>query len=181
MKLAIKVPVLIVGLVITAVSLIVAVQTYSTRTLIREEAISKAEETAYRYANDIDAYLEVAMDTARTLAHVFETAMDKEQAIAISRDQANALLQGVLGKNPDFLAVWTCWEPNAFDGMDATFKGTQGHDDTGRFIPYWNRGSGDITQEALVDYDQPGSGDYYLLARDRGQEIIVDQIGRAHV
>jgi len=134
----------------------------------------KAEEMAFRYANDIDAYVEVALDSARTLAQVFETAADKSAGFAMGREQANAILNGLLEQNPEFLGVWTCWEPDAFDGLDKTFKGTKGHDETGRFVPYLSREQGKIVLTALVDYQKKGPGDYYLLARNSGVETIVE-------
>jgi len=173
-SLSIKLPLTIVGLVLLAISVIVSVQSYTTQKMVEEEAMLKAEEMAFRYANDIDAYLEVALDSARTLAQVFETATDKSTGFAVGREQANAILRELLEKNTEFLGVWTCWEPDAFDGLDMTFKETKGHDDTGRFVPYWYRKDGKIDITALVDYANKGAGDYYQLARDSGVETIVE-------
>ena len=74
-------------------------------------------------------------------------------------------LKQVLVDNPGFLAVWTCWEPNALDGKDADFIDAFGHDETGRYLPYWNRLHGDIDVEPLVDY---------TVARE--MEITISQI-----
>ncbi len=174
MKLAVKLPLIMVGLVVAAVTLIVIIQAINTKKMMEEEAISKAEEMAYRYANDIDAHLEVAMDSARTMAEIIEIAHDPASGLTLNRDQVNSLLKGILEKNPGFLGVWTCWEPGGFDGQDAAFKDKTGHDTTGRFIPYWCRTDGKVVLEPLVDYDKPCAGDYYLLARDSGDETIVE-------
>lgn len=173
-KLSLMLPLAMVGLVVLAITAIVAVQSYTTQQMVGEEAMLRAEEMAYRYANDIDAYMEVALDSARTLAQVFETAKDMQASFELGRDQANAILRGVLNQNPEFLGVWTCWEPDAFDGRDMAFKNADGHDATGRFIPYWFRHDGQISLDALADYSQAGPGDYYLLARNSGQETILE-------
>jgi methyl-accepting chemotaxis protein len=41
-------------------------------------------------------------------------------------------------------------------------------------VPYWNRAAGKVAVEALVDYTKPGAGDYYLLAKNSGEETILE-------
>ena len=172
--LKIKLTVPIVSLVVLVLSVTIFLQSRSSLQVAREEAYSKATEMGYRYGNEVDAQLEVAMDAARTLAQVFEAVKMGGAKFPMSRDAANELLKGLLERNAEFLGVWCCWEPDAFDGDDKSFAGQPGHDSTGRFIPYWNRGSGKAVQEPLVDYTKPGSGDYYLLARNSGQETLLE-------
>ena len=140
--------------------------------MAKTEALDKAEQTAYRYSGVVKAELEVAMDAARTTAQLFEGI--KNSVEAPERENLNGMLKQLLERNPDFIGVWTCWEPNALDGKDTAFAGKEGHDSTGRFIPYWNRGSGKTVVEALIGYDQPGDGDYYLLSQQTGNETILD-------
>lgn len=136
------------------------------------EAMEKAEQIAYRYSGVVKAELEVAMDATRTTAHLFEGI--KNSVDAPQRSDLNGMLKQVLERNPKFIGVWTCWEPNALDGNDAAFASTEGHDSTGRFIPYWNRGTGKTIVEPLIEYDQPGAGDYYLLTQRSGEETILE-------
>jgi methyl-accepting chemotaxis protein len=75
--------------------------------------------------------------------------------------------RGILGN-------YTAWEPDAFDGRDAEFVNTAGHDVTGCFVPYWNRGAGSIAVEPLIDYTKEGAGDYYLIPVKSGKEKIID-------
>ena len=174
MRLGVKLPLIMVGLVVVTIALLTTAQSYSTRELIVEEAVLKSEEMAYRYSNRISANLEVAMDTARAIANVLETAIDPGTEINLNRAQVIAMLRGILAKNPEFFGICCCWEPDAFDGKDADFKNTDAHDSTGRFIPYWYRDGNELKLEPLVDYDKPGDGDYYLLARDSGRETLLD-------
>jgi methyl-accepting chemotaxis protein len=91
------------------------------------------------------------------------------------RDYFNQILVRYLADHSNLLAAWTCWETNAFDGRDNQFIGTAGHDKTGRYVPYWYRdGNNKIALEPLVDYDTPGAGDYYLLAKQTRQPVIVE-------
>ncbi len=140
--------------------------------MAEKEAIDKARQIAYRYSGVIKAELEVAMDAARTMAQTF-TGL-KNSGEMPSRKTLDRILAQVLEDNPSFLGVWTCWEPEALDGKDKTHAGKPGHDATGRYVPYWNRGSGGIAVEPLLDYDKEGAGDYYLLSLRSGQETILD-------
>ena len=71
------------------------------------------------------------------------------------RGLLNEIMRGVLVANSGLLGVWTVWEPDALDGRDAMFAGAPGHDQSGRFVPFWHRYGGRIRLEANIDYDKP--------------------------
>lgn len=139
--------------------------------LAEKEAFDKAKQATYRYANKLESEIEVALDAARILAQSFEGM--KRQGVP-PRDMIDGVLKNVLLDNPSFMAVWTCWEPDALDGLDLDFAHSVGHDETGRFVPYWHRMRGDIEVEPLTDYTVKGNGDYYLVPRDMAEETIFD-------
>jgi methyl-accepting chemotaxis protein len=58
------------------------------------------------------------------------------------------------------------WEPNKFDGKDIEFANREGHDETGRFIPYWTRETGELKLRALRSYNSAKQGNYHTLCRD---------------
>jgi len=86
----------------------------------------------------------------------------------------DATIRQFLERNPGLLGAWSGWEPNAVDGNDAAAANKPGHDATGRYIPYWNRGSGSVVLEALTGYDQPGAGDYYLQPKALGRAVAIE-------
>ena len=139
----------------------------------KKDATLYMEALSQENANLADAELEIAMDAARSLADVFsayESVRPEDR-----RDIFSTFLKQVLNNNADFLGVWTCWEPDALDNLDSEFKNTVGHDETGRFIPYWYRdSSGKIEYEPLKSYTVSGDGDYYLLAKNSGNEVITE-------
>jgi methyl-accepting chemotaxis protein len=135
---------------------------------VKDEALA----TASQRAALVDAEIEVALDAARTLAQSF-SAITTHGSV-MSRDQVNAMLRKVLELNPNFLGVYTLWEPDAFDGKDSLYKGSLGHDETGRFIPYWVRSGNEIIVEPLMGYEEEGAGDYYLIPKRTLQEQIID-------
>ena len=167
-KLAI--PILLVGSLALTITLgFLISKTWQTSKL---DAFELANEQASKYSIECQAWLDTALDATRTLAQTLEGM--KESDIPIDRAMVHKILVQILEGNDDFVGIWCCWEPNAIDGKDAEYANTPGHDDTGRFVPYWNRGSGEITLEPNRDYDKPGAGDYYLLSRNSGNETILN-------
>jgi methyl-accepting chemotaxis protein len=146
---------------------------YNAKSLAEAEALDKARESAYRYANLVKAELGKSMDVARTVAFSFEGM--KQQGVP-PRDMMDGVLKQILVDNPHFLAIWTCWEPNALDGSDADFADAFGHDESGRYIPYWNRLTGQIDVEPLADYTDPVKGAYYQKTLKTGQEVVFDPV-----
>jgi methyl-accepting chemotaxis protein len=84
------------------------------------------------------------------------------------------MLKNYLQKNTSILGTYTLWESNAFDGKDNLYINAPGHDQTGRFIPYWVRANTEISLEPLVGFETPGVGDYYLLPKQTGKETVID-------
>lgn len=158
--------VIFVAFLVTYLVIIVNVSNNTT-----QEAIDKTKEITGGYSGDIQLIIERALVTARTLAESFEGMKNSQN---VNRNTMINMLKQVLENNDYFNGVWTCWEPNALDGDDSRYINDPGHDSTGRFIPYWNRdASGNISLSPLKDYTVEGAGDYYLLARNSGEETII--------
>jgi methyl-accepting chemotaxis protein len=112
-----------------------------------------------------DEVTKALLDAKATANNVTSIVAALRTADMIDRTVHDAVLRRLLEDNPDILATWAAWEPNALDANDRAFANTPVSDATGRFISYWNRGSGSIVRENLVDYDKEGAGDYYLLPK----------------
>lgn len=161
----------VVLFVLTGFAATVSVLTYQASELQRHSALQFAEQLAASHAGEVEAELNAALDVARGVAQ----ALSGLRAAGLAdRERANAIMKNVLVENPQLLGVWTAWEPDAFDGQDAEYVDQSGHDATGRFVPYWNRARGTIGLEALVDYDEPGAGDYYQIARHSREQSILE-------
>lgn len=137
-------------------------------------------------ANKIKSQLNVAIDAARTMAQSFAVLADRQDAntpAELRRDQLNAVLRHVLETNPSLNGTYSAWEPDALDGNDARFanNANMGSDSTGRFLPYWSRGSnGNIAMEPLTGYDDRGTndegltnGEWYFVPQTSGIENIM--------
>lgn len=171
MKIKSKMVLFIGTVVVIAFSSTIAFVTIKAGNMAKHSAEEICEEMAFRYGGMTKANIDTAMDAARNMAHAFE---GLKEAGNPQRHALDAVLKQVLERNPGFIGSWSCWEPNALDGKDNDFINTRGSDATGRYIPYWNRGSGQIDVEPLLDYQTEGAGDYYLLAQKSGKEHILE-------
>jgi methyl-accepting chemotaxis protein len=127
---------------------------------------------ANEHALTIQIWLELYLDAVRTTGQ-FLSKYDEINP-ADRRPLVNMMLRALVEKNDEVFAASSCWEPNALDGLDAAFANTEGTDQTGRFLSYWVRSDSGPALEALTDYDIPGSGDYYLIPKQTGQETLVE-------
>src|SRR3954453_20699265 len=170
--------------VVAALVLGLAVTTYfiSSRSsrITQDLSEQNGKQIATTVASDVSRDINVAMRVTETMRGAFVGlygAGNKDRATYL------AMLESPVKANPQYVAVWTAWEPNAFDGKDAafvnadrkaTFAGAKAHDATGRFVPYVFSAPGGFDLSPLTDYDKPGPGDYYLLAQKSGKQQIVE-------
>ena len=106
-------------------------------------------------AADVRQEIEGAIKALDTLAKTFTGIFESGQTM--DRETANAMVQQLLYTNSEAISAWMFWDDNAFDGKDAEFANTEGHDATGKFIPVWSwTESGDFVLEPVSGYDEPG-------------------------
>jgi methyl-accepting chemotaxis protein len=161
----------VVSVLILAMLSVVWYITNRTADDARTTGFAYADETAQRNAAQVQQQVTAGLSTARDMAQVLAATA----TTGAGRRTANAELESVLTVHPEYLATWTAWEPNAFDGRDKEFRNADsGHDATGRFVPYWFRDGNKISLTALADYDKPGPGDYYLIAKNSGAEKVIE-------
>ncbi|MFJ8261906.1 methyl-accepting chemotaxis protein [Rummeliibacillus sp. NPDC094406] len=171
MKLLTKILLSILGTCMIVFVTIIGFNIYQVNQSSVKNAKKIATTESERQASNVQDKLNYAMDTSKGIATAFSSMVENHKA---NRQLANAILASTLQANPSFLATWTIWEPNAFDGADKKYKNAKGHDNTGRFIPYWTWKNDQISLMASDDYDKPGDNDYYQFAKKTGKEVILD-------
>jgi methyl-accepting chemotaxis protein len=161
----------LIGIILSAVTvsliIMIAVIAYQAQQSSQKEGVDKADQIALRYAAEVEASVNRATNTATRLALM----MSNLRLRGVTRDALDGVMRGVLERENSFISVWSCWEPNKLDGRDADFVDAVGHDETGRFVPDWNRRSGEIDIEPLKDYT---TSDYYLLAKNSGKHVVLE-------
>ena len=144
---------------------------------LRNSDVATSEQNALNIAEKnagiISETLSAPLAAARGLVGIFQ----QSALVSVYHRRAtyNAFMQEVLQQNDQVFGVWAIFEPNQFDGLDLSFIGRRDDTDaTGRYVPYIYRDGDDFTLGVVEGYDQPGSGDFYLLARDSGRESILN-------
>ncbi len=173
MKIGTRLVLLISAIVAVVFAVTVAIVISRVTSLSMADARTIAQTTAADQGRQIASAMQVALDDARTLSNVFESAQSSD--MVLTRAMANTMMQKFIEKNVQFPDVWAVFAQNAFDGQDSKFTGGAGTDQTGRFIPTRSRdSSGKGVLEANKDYETQGLGDYYLVPKSRKQETVVD-------
>lgn len=132
--------------------------------LNKERVLRTSEKVSALLSEEING----ALSASEVLANSFSTLSNR-------RSQVNSLLQVVLMQNNNFEGVYSIWEPNEFDQMDTAFVGLKGHDETGRFMPYWTRNEyGIVDIQASVDYETSVIGDYYVVPKKTLKKAVID-------
>ncbi|RMD60407.1 MAG: methyl-accepting chemotaxis protein, partial [Planctomycetota bacterium] len=96
------------------------------------QAKSAAAGVADKVAGLINTNLMLAQSVSMTLSGVHR----EDVELDISRQAVMGILQTLLASNEGVHAIFTVWEPDAFDSLDAAYEGVEGADAAGRFVPY---------------------------------------------
>lgn len=151
--------------VFVALAIVTVAAVLMATSVARDLAYQKTMEQARDHANAFNAQMQAGQSVAHTIADTMEAYGTK------SRDEVSKILKHLLEDNPAIVGSYVGYEPNAFDGKDAQYVDAQGHDATGRLVPYWNRLTGVVALEPLVDYE---TSDYYQLPKKTGQDSVIE-------
>jgi methyl-accepting chemotaxis protein len=106
-----------------------------------------AREQAEHWKGREDAYIRAL----HTLANV----MDDYDLIPANqrRDRYDDMLHSALRSEPNMIAIYTIWKPNALDGMDSSFIGRTGSSPTGQYAMTFSKETGQVVARASVDIE----------------------------
>jgi len=152
-----------------------AVMVYSVRKTSMKAASGESISQARGNAAKIKADLESALDASRTLAQMLSSVKDAENSIEMDRQDAAVMLKRVLQENSKLIRIYMVWEPDAFDGRDASYAGKNGYDASGRFAVCWERDAEDnVSRVPLTTYAEEGKNLYYTKPQESSQECILE-------
>lgn len=172
MKLMYKIMLPVTALFIIALGCMGYATYNKSRAAISRTSESEMQALAGEYGNDVKGTIDVALNSVTT----FATALGqmRSEGRTIPREDAEALLKGMIASSSMFLGGCVGFEKDAFDGKDSEYVNAPNHDATGRFIPYVYKDGGTLAMEPLAGYDTPGDGDYYLVPKKTGKPFITD-------
>lgn len=94
-------------------SITIGVIAYRLKTIAYHDAVEIIEGSTREYSNKISEEINVMMESARTMSHIFS---DHERYAASDRDAIfDDILSSNLKKNPDYLSIGLYWEIRALD------------------------------------------------------------------
>ncbi|MDB5819939.1 MAG: trg3 [Rhizobacter sp.] len=138
-----------------------------------ESAMDSARSTAKIAALEVQSQLSATFMGIQSLSHVLE--VTRKAGPIGRREWVDEILQTTLTRNPQWLGLSSGWEPQALDGRDLEFAGKGGaNDSSGRYVSYWNRASGEVAVEPLVDYEKAGANDWYDVPRRTGKSALIE-------
>ncbi len=156
--------VLSVFLILTSIVLVKQLSGTSKR-----NAVIKLYDSSKNLGSFVETVIKDVYDTNKTLAKTFESF--QEIPPENRRSYFNSLQKEILRDSEKFIDIWTVWEPNALDKLDYKFKNTEGHDNSGRFIPYWTKVNGKISMVPLTEYV---SGFWYENPKTSQHGILIE-------
>lgn len=127
--------------------------------------------SASQSADEVQSNLKSAAQMVQTME--MSIASLRADKIA-TRENVVSMMHEILSRTPFAFGVSTGWDPGTFDGKDKDYVGKPMHDKTGRFLPYVYRSGTGIGEDVLTGYEQPGTGDYYILPHDSGKMVLLE-------
>ncbi|GHD71195.1 methyl-accepting chemotaxis protein [Vogesella fluminis] len=137
----------------------------------REQGLQSAAHLARAEAENVARTFRSAFDSVHGVGSAF---VGLKHSGVTERKAYDAIMATELERNRTLLALSSAWEPNALDGRDAEFVDQPAHDKTGRYIPYWNRGSDKVAVEPLVDYEKTDADNYYFAPKQSGRDYLME-------
>lgn len=130
---------------------------------IRKTSFKTAEEIAIYEADLGRDKLIDKFDSIKNLVLYFEKViMNGWNSKTVTRKSIIKFLNKEIKSNQYLLGVYTCWEPNSFDGNDKYWINKPGNDSKGRFVPYIVKSRGQIILVPVINLD---NSDFYLIPK----------------
>jgi methyl-accepting chemotaxis protein len=146
----------------------------STRNAALEAAQKEATAQARVEAGRVKDQLEQTLTVTKTVTQTLVSAKLPNSQLKLTREGANAMMKQILAENPHFVAFYSDWEPNAFDGQDATYGGKPGYNADGRFNFTWSYDEkGEIKSDVTPLGDEDKS-DWYQAPKKAMRESIIE-------
>lgn len=131
-----------------------------------KENAGLVEATVKNNVSHVEAQFEAGWTVAEAVASA-AIAMHRAQ---VSRSAADEVTRQIFEVNTQLLGMGHYWEPDAFDGKDADYVNHPNHDSSGRYLTYWNRSTGRVASEPLVNYTPEGPENQYYYRPIRTRE-----------
>lgn len=137
----------------------------------KQKAIATSMEMGLRYAEQVKIYLDKPFAQAEVLGRTMEAQIRRNTQ---DRKRSHFDLQEILLADSNYLATWSAWEPNAFDGNDAKYANLELHEQSGRFYPWWIRQGDKVIYKTLLNPETPDLGDWYFKPIENRTSMLME-------
>lgn len=158
--------VLLIGMIV-----IFSFTIYSVDNNIKDLSYKHANAYSMQISEEITNYLSKAYNSTTTLKDLFinKDLLPQNERRNIIKNQLRIILEN----NPDFLSVWSTWEPNALDNMDILFANTPGNSEKGRYTGTWFRDKNKIVYSGTSEQETVDA-DYYNIPKNSLKETFME-------
>lgn len=137
----------------------------------KSSALQNSLEVANKYSQQIKSYIDKPFAQAETLGRNLNIQVSKGMQ---SRERTRFELLEMLKGDDHYLATWSAWEPNAFDGQDAKYVDQEFHEKSGRYYPWWIRQGDHLIYKTLLNAETPDLGDWYFKPQQTKQSMLIE-------
>jgi methyl-accepting chemotaxis protein len=137
MRLKLKLTVINAGLVIAFLAILGAVVLRRSSALQREAAVENLLALAESTAKTVEDRNQRYLNAVRSVAQIMNSY--KNVDAPLRRVFCDQVMRGILDENFGFTGIYTVWRPDALDGLDGLYAGSEGTDRSGRFMSHWTR------------------------------------------
>jgi methyl-accepting chemotaxis protein len=150
MKLKVRLTLIVALLLVITVTGVSVILLTSARSLQVEAAYENVMNLTGQYSTVMQGRYENYLTVAKTLAEI----MNAYESVPVGerRSRYNGIILGIMESNPNFMGMFSVWQPDVLEGRDANYAGLPGTDASGRYMPWYSRNSGILAQHSLAEY-----------------------------
>lgn len=140
----------------------------NTRKYTYEDSKLLAKEVSRKAAGETEIYLTSALMVARSIEQKVQVIKQGN----LGRNAVIEVMKSSLIRNPNFLATWTMWEPNAFDGKDKQYIGDTLYDINGTMAIAFFK----YKDKMLYEKNDPNdfNENFYAIPKKSRSELLLD-------
>lgn len=138
----------------------------------RKDVYEDSKQIAKEISRKAAAETEIYLNSALAIGQSMQKRVILVKELGGSREKIKEILKDGLFSNPNFLATWTLWEPNAFDGKDSFFKNDSLYNKQGTLGLAFFRNNNSVYTETMTEADYISI--YYLPVKEIKSVIIVN-------
>lgn len=139
--------------------------------LAKHSAETLSLEMTEKYSQEVKNYFDKPFAQIQTIGKATENDLNNSDP---NRPRLYSNLRSLLESEKEYLATWSAWEPNAFDGKDASHINDPTHEKTGRVYPWWIREGDTLVYKTVINEETPNLDEWYTTPMSKKTSVILD-------